>query len=100
MLQYSGARRWARDDALDLCSTLAATDDAETTRAAACQAQAEAEAEGSRRPWHNWSSKRSHTAGVLKDGRKAMHQAGRHVFTRQEELNHLRLMAVHHPMRA
>lgn len=91
VLQYSGARRSAREDALDLCSTLAATDDAETTRAAACQAQAEAQS--SRRPGHNWSSKRSRTAGVLRDGREAIHQAGCHVFTRQEELNHLRLMA-------
>lgn len=80
VLQYSGARRSARECALDLCSMLAATDDAETIRAAAGQGRGQ-RAAGVQ---DNRSTIRSHTVGVLRDGREAINQAAM-CFSRQTQ---------------
>lgn len=80
VLQHSGARRPARDSALDLCSMSAAIDDAETTRAAAGQAEG--------RPY-------TVTVEVWGDGREAINHQAANVFSipgTQEQLNHSRLM--------
>lgn len=74
----AGPRRSAREGALDLCSMSAATDDAETIRAAAGQA------EGSRRPVQPVEQKVTYGWGL--ERRAEGHQPGCHVlFSRQAQ---------------
>lgn len=88
----AGPRRLAREHALDLCSMSAATDDAETIRAAAGQA------EGSRRPRQPADQKV--TYGWSLERRAGGHQPGcQCVFSPGTgAAEPLRLMTLHHPM--